>query len=265
MESDNSYDPWMDDPLEHVPSVRLDKAGLEREVLRRKCKKGHGLIYYIKPMFATSSNGYIGRTEVSGWKRLQGHKTPNSECPGLRNAIAKHGLSMFTWYLLKSHVPVDKLAYWEREFIATYDTHRNGYNCTAGGEAPPLLEPAVVAKVRATKATAASKAKTSKSSRLYWNSGSQSVVEHKAKLASMMQTKGRRDKKSKDSLRLWKDPEYVAKISGALKAKWADPEYKKRREAITAAQKAKWADPDYKKKRSQAIRNGIAKRKTART
>jgi len=38
----------------------------------------------------------------------------------------------------------------EVRLIAEHDTYRNGLNCTPGGESSPMLNPEVVAKVRAT-------------------------------------------------------------------------------------------------------------------
>ena len=54
----------------------------------------------------------------------------------------------------------------------------------------------------------------------------------------------------------WADPEYRAKQSAGVKAKWADPEYRavrcdpEFRAKQSAGVKAKWADPEYRAKRS---------------
>lgn len=149
--------------------MRLTAEALASPELREQCPKGTGQIYWWRPLFATNSNGYIGRNETTLWKRIQGHKTPNSECPGLRNAIAAHGLDGFDLVVLQSNIPKSELALAEFRWIATYDTHQRGYNCTPGGETPPMSVPEVVAKAKATKNTPASRAKTSAASRRHWD------------------------------------------------------------------------------------------------
>ena len=138
-------------------------------LLRRKCARGTGQIYKFVPLFATTSNGYIGRNETTLLRRIQGHKNPNSECKGLSNAIKKHGLDQFAIMLLETDIPVTELAAAEARLVEEHDTYHHGYNLTPGGEAPPLLCPSIVAKVKATKNTPESRAKTSKACRRHWD------------------------------------------------------------------------------------------------
>ena len=67
--------------------VRITTQVCKGELLRAKCSPGTGQIYKFIPLFETKSNGYVGRNETTLWRRIQGHKTPNSECKGLINAI----------------------------------------------------------------------------------------------------------------------------------------------------------------------------------
>lgn len=149
--------------------MRLTEEALRSPELREKCLPGTGQIYRFVPLYETSSNGYIGRNETSLWKRVVGHKTPKSECPALRNAISRHGLHQFDLVVLASNIPVKELASAEKYWVAKFDTYKNGYNCTPGGESPPLCSPEVAAKVKATKNTEESRAKTVAASRRHWN------------------------------------------------------------------------------------------------
>ena len=191
--------------------VQLTSGALEGPLLRWKCTPGTGQIYKFVPLYATTSNGYIGRNETTLLKRVQGHKTPNSECKGLSNAIKKHGLHQFAIMLLEADIPQSELAAAEARLVEEHDTYHHGYNCTPGGEAPPLLCPTIAAKVKATKNTPESRAKTVKALRRHWDD----PVAHEKPAAGL--AKSRRDPKvrkkaSVASLAVWADPAYKAKM-----------------------------------------------------
>ena len=240
--------------------MRLTAEALASPELREQCPKGTGQIYWWRPLFPTDSNGYIGRNETTLWKRIQGHKTPNSECPGLRNAIATHGLDGFDLVVLQSNIPKSELATAEMRWIATYDTHQRGYNCTPGGEAPPMSVPEIVAKAKATKNTPASRAKTSAASRRHWDNPEEHAV-HAAALAESRRKPEVRKKAGVSAKKRWDTPGYRDKMSSVQKVSQNNPVLK----AEKAAQLTKiWSDPEVKKSRSQAIREGRARAKAAR-
>lgn len=188
--------------------VRLTADGLRNKELRRKCVSGTGQIYRFIPLYPTTSNGYIGRNETSLLRRIQGHKTPKSECKGLSNAIKKHGLDQFAIVVLEGSIPVSQLANAEAKYVAQYDTYHNGYNCTPGSEAPPLLVPEIAAKVKATKNTAVSKAKTVAASRRHWDN-----LESHARHAAALRESMKKSKAARDAY--WK-PFFIEKRKAAM-------------------------------------------------
>jgi len=241
-------------------SIVLNSEGLNDPALKIKCQKGFGRIYKFTPLFQTTSNGYIGRNETSLWKRLQGHKTPKSECSGLSNAIKKHGLWKFQLSVLEDEIPQSKLADAERKYIEIHDTYHNGYNCTPGGEAPPLLCPNVAAKVKATKNTAESKAKTIAASRKHWDN----PVEHKKHAESLAKSRNDpnvRKKASESSTKVWARDGFKERLSEIQKVSQNKP---KRKQQLSKQMTDLWSDPSIKKSRSQAIKEGRARAKAAR-
>lgn len=142
--------------------------------LRVPCAPGFGLVYKLTPpASASGSNGYVGITQRSLFERLRHHKasaTPGVRgCPVLSNALKAHGFSNFGVEIIEEHVPADRLFEAEMKWIAYYDTHANGYNCTAGGDANPMLDEDVRARQKAAKNTAESKAKTAAANRRAWS------------------------------------------------------------------------------------------------
>lgn len=97
-------------------------------------------------IFKNNINGkcYIGQG-VSLRKRIKHHfsniKTQRYDLP-LYRAINKYGLHNFTIDILESFVPenisneelIKKLDKLEIKYIEEYDSYRNGYNCTKGGD-----------------------------------------------------------------------------------------------------------------------------------
>jgi len=116
----------------------------DHQVFRKVCEEGFGQIYHVVPLISDSgSNGYVGLNDNNLAKRFSTHLTPNSKCVGLRNAIRAHGRANFGVYVLQDNVPLHNLQAAEIHWIATKDTHKHGYNCTAGGESNPMDDPEV--------------------------------------------------------------------------------------------------------------------------
>lgn len=240
--------------------IRLDASGLLDARLRVKCAPGTGQIYKFVPLFATTSNGYVGRNETTLWRRIQGHKTPNSECPGLSNAIKKHGLDQFAICVLEADIQKHQLAAAELRLVAEHDTYHNGYNATPGGETPPMSIPDVVAKAKATKNTAESKAKTSASSRRHWDDPA-AHADHAAALAKSRRDPEVRKKASVASTKMWQKDGYKERLSAIHKKAQNTP---KRKQQLSDQMTALWSDPEYKKIRIQKMKEGMARAKAAR-
>ena len=66
------------------------------------------------------------------------------------HAIRKYGADAIDWRILEDDIPEHRLPDREVLWIAFYDTYYNGYNMTMGGEASPMSNPEVAAKVSAT-------------------------------------------------------------------------------------------------------------------
>lgn len=93
-----------------------------------------GFIYKI----TNKINGkcYIGQTMHDIEKRWNIHRkcigTENG-CPGLRRAFEKYGLENFKFEIVIICFDND-LSKYEKEYIIKYDSYKNGYNLTHGGE-----------------------------------------------------------------------------------------------------------------------------------
>ena len=89
-----------------------------------------GLVYYHR--FIDSGKGYVGITSESMEKRLKGHLKADSV---FGRALRRHGCSMLESIILASNITsLDELNALEIKFIEEFDTFKNGYNCTAGGD-----------------------------------------------------------------------------------------------------------------------------------
>jgi len=103
-------------------------------------------------MFTTPNGSrYIGQTRnyLERWHSHKDDAKRGKGCPGVRNAIKKWG-----WKNIKKEVLVwcrpEDMDHLERLFIDLYDTHKNGLNCTEGGDVKPMQDPSIVARVIAT-------------------------------------------------------------------------------------------------------------------
>ena len=101
------------------------------------------MIIYKHTCKATGKS-YIGLTKYSIEHRLDGHI--KAARLGSRfqfhKAIAEYGIEQFESEVLEDNITDAKiLCERERYWIAFYDTYRNGYNMTEGGEtSPPLAD-----------------------------------------------------------------------------------------------------------------------------
>lgn len=104
----------------------------------RLCKKGHIYCIYCLP----TGKSYFGQTVKSIEKRYKQHlrAAQRGENTKLCKAIRKYGSKNFT---IEGVISVEasslqalkaKLDFLERHFIQKYDTRRNGYNMTDGGD-----------------------------------------------------------------------------------------------------------------------------------
>ena len=104
--------------------------------IKRNSTKG----YIYKITCEISGKSYIGKTIRSLKERIREHFNCKAGTTALRRAIRKYGKKAFTVQTLEEHTAnsVQELNTMlsEREiyFIAKYNTYRNGYNCTKGGE-----------------------------------------------------------------------------------------------------------------------------------
>lgn len=96
-----------------------------------------GLIYMRT---SPSGKSYIGQTiqsEIIRWKQhcqCANNKNSNLYNSALSYAIRKYGQDNFTVTILKNNIPIEKLNLWEKYYIELYNTYKNGYNSSLGGE-----------------------------------------------------------------------------------------------------------------------------------
>ena len=77
---------------------------------------------------------YIGKSDKDVYERLKCHKNCGHHSNShLRNAIKKYGVDNFSFEVLE-FCSIDKTNERERYWIEYYDSFKNGYNCTTGGE-----------------------------------------------------------------------------------------------------------------------------------
>lgn len=97
-----------------------------------------GTIYLI--VNPVNNKKYVGQTTRDLKIRLYDHFKSDSPCIKLKRAINKYGKDSFKVRALKVFSCSDEetlhkqLDYWEMWYIAYYDSYKNGYNCTTGGQ-----------------------------------------------------------------------------------------------------------------------------------
>jgi group I intron endonuclease len=113
-----------------------------------------GLIYK-----ATSPNGkiYIGQTSRTLEKRIKYHKydSKKQRTHHLKfyRAITKYGIDNFRWEIIEDNIDENLLDIKECEWIEKYNSHKEGYNSTIGGNSqhmrknPPSKNPITAKKI----------------------------------------------------------------------------------------------------------------------
>jgi group I intron endonuclease len=94
-----------------------------------------GCIYSITNL--VNDKKYIGLTKNIN-KRFRAHKknlkNNNHHNRHLQYAWDKYGKEIFSFELIESNIPIDKIEEKEIYYIKTFDSFHNGYNLTSGGE-----------------------------------------------------------------------------------------------------------------------------------
>jgi group I intron endonuclease len=107
--------------------------------------QGTPVIYKIT---SPSGKAYVGQS-INFHGRMNKHKNLLTNCPGIRNAVAKYG-----WRNMKVEVLAvckeSELDALEVEAIKVHNTLKpHGYNMLKGGDANPIKDPAIYARVLA--------------------------------------------------------------------------------------------------------------------
>ena len=90
-----------------------------------------GVIY--RAYYADKS--YIGRTIDFESRRLNHFSYANRGLDyAFHRALRKHGFHNFNWEILESDIPDSEIVECEIYWIKKYDSYRNGYNMSGGGE-----------------------------------------------------------------------------------------------------------------------------------
>lgn len=91
-----------------------------------------GMIY--KATNVTNGLSYIGQTKSKYLCiRISGHYNNKKSNYRFKEVLKRHKKSDFTWSVLESGVPLDKLTEREAYWIEFYGTYNNGYNDNYGG------------------------------------------------------------------------------------------------------------------------------------
>lgn len=105
-----------------------------------------GLIYK-----AVCPNGkyYIGQTVQSFSERIRCHKKDSFRRKDIKfyRALRKYGFDNFKWEIIEDNIPQEFLNIKECEYIQIFDSYKNGYNSTLGGDFQPMNNPLIVEKV----------------------------------------------------------------------------------------------------------------------
>jgi group I intron endonuclease len=96
-----------------------------------------GIIYIAKNII--NEKIYIGQTVRPLCKRISQHyKDSKNGRYAFANALRKYNREDWAWEILYNNVPYVQLGSMEKWCIAKYDSYRNGYNSTLGGEDNPM-------------------------------------------------------------------------------------------------------------------------------
>lgn len=152
-------------------------------------------IYYVyKATNNLNNKAYVG-VSYKPMKRIQSHYRDanlNRSTFYLHNAIRKYGEDAFNWEILDYSTDKDEaFDQLEKWWIKHFDTFRNGYNMTKGGNCGPDKSGTTPSKETRRKMSlaAAGKPKPHLQGRTPWNKGLPCSEEQKQKLRKM-KTKG---------------------------------------------------------------------------
>jgi hypothetical protein len=161
------------------------------------------------------------------------------------NAVKKYGKDCFKMVILEEII-IDaerdgKIDLLEQEYIKKYDTVKNGYNSTYGGDGGNTYYGFTTGKINQIKEKHRVVAK-----KLWEDPEYRKKVLENQKIA--MNTKEFKEKQSQILKKLWEDPENKKKQSNYLKKLWGDPKYRKKQSEIS---KIFCNTPEIKKLRSE--------------
>lgn len=98
----------------------------------------YGCVYMI--WSKTTKKCYVGQT-TNVENRFRQHKTSlknnRHENKHLQNHVNKYGINDLCFFILQDYIPLNKLSKIEIIWINRFDSFRNGFNNTFGGEKPP--------------------------------------------------------------------------------------------------------------------------------
>ena len=244
-------------PLSEESMLRDDEPTLEnfRRIVDfwNRPSEGFGQIYKITPLvFDTKPNGYVGRTVQSMYWRLIDHCSYKLKMYTLHNGIAKYGPANFKVEIIEEHIPVHELPAAEKKYVALFDTLRNGYNETEGGETAPMCCPQIREKQKAALARPEVKAN--------FSAAGKKRMADPAVVAKMKAT----------AAITYQDPEVIERKSQACKRQRQDPMLELQRgfakRATTLKKRAEKRDTlkTERERRAFDSRNGIQDRYNAK-
>ena len=199
-------------------------------------RKGIIYVYFNRAKYEKEGieKYYVGQTietmEQRAKKDGRGYCWANPNCNNkFANSIRKWGWDAFEGRVLEE-VYEEDLNELEKFYIEYFDSFKNGYNSTLGGEGTRGLNAFV-------------------------NKTEEEMKEIKEKLSKsqiIAQKKRFQDPKEKEKLsaankKRWKDPKEKEKMSIIQRKLWEDKEY---REKQSISQKKRWEDKEYREKQS---------------
>lgn len=96
----------------------------------------NGIIYIAK---SPSGKVYVGQTTDTIENRKRKHYYDSKKYSyKFAMAIRKYGIDGFIWKIIHANVAKDNLNSLEKKEIERFDSFKNGYNCTLGGDFNPM-------------------------------------------------------------------------------------------------------------------------------